>query len=317
MHPRQLDLNESPALALLRVLDLGDANLRKVLGHAVAMKREPRPWTRSLAPRTLVGLFALPSTRTRLAFATAAHELGMLPFFIDTAATQLSRGEPIHDTARSVSALGDVILARLRFHGQLAELAAAVNVPVVNALSDRHHPCEGVASLFTVREHFGTLEGLKFAYVGDGASNFAHSLVEAAALADVAISVAAPDGYKPDEKIVAEARAKADTRWDVLVLDDPREAVADANAVFTDAWVSMGNEAESEERKRALRSYRVDEGLMSEAASTAVFLHCLPAQRGEEVTSDVLEGERSLVWTQVANHRHVAKAILYALVRPR
>jgi ornithine carbamoyltransferase len=314
MHSRKVDLNESPALSLLRVLDLGDANLRTVLEHAAAMKREPRRWTGALAPRTLVGLFALPSTRTRLAFAAAAHELGILPVFIDTAATQLSRGEEMHDTARSVSALADVILVRLHSHRQLVEFAEAVNVPVVNALSDRHHPCEGVASLFTAREHFGALKGLKFAYVGDGSSNFAHSLFEAAALAGVAISVAAPDPYKPDDEIVAEARASADARCDLLVLDDPHEAVVDANAVFTDAWVSMGNEAEAEERERALASYRVDEALMSEAASGAIFLHCLPARRGKEVMPDVLEGHRSLVWRQVANQRHVGKAILYVLL---
>jgi ornithine carbamoyltransferase len=285
-----------------------------ILDAASAMKREPAAWDGRLARRTLVGLFALPSTRTRLAFASAAHELGMLPFMIEVETLQLGRGEGKQDTARSISAFARVIVARLRRHADLTELAALVSVPIINALSDRHHPCEAIASLFTVREHFGRLEGLKFAYVGDGDNNFAHSLIEAAALAGVPITLAAPDGYKPDKTIMEEAQAQARGEADVVVVDDPREAVAGSHVVFTDTWVSMGDEADAVWREKAFAAYQVDDKVMSEAAAAGVFIHCLPARRGKEVTAEVLDGARSLVWKQVANHRHVIKAIICGLL---
>ena len=301
---------------LLRVLDLDASSFAAALDDAGASKAEPSRRRGALAHETLVGVFASPSTRTRLAFATAAHRLGLLPFFVDPEGLQLDRGEDIADTARSLSSYAALIVARLPSHEDVEALAAAATVPVVNLLSDRHHPCEALASLFTLREHFGELDGLRLAYVGDG-SNVAHSLIEAAALAGANINVASPAGHEVDEAVVAEARRAASAAGgEVVVGDDPVAAVRGAHAVLTDRWVSMGDEAAAADRRRFAR-YQVNEQLIALADRDAVFIHCLPARRGEEVTAEVLDGPRSLVWEQVANHVYVAEAVIWAMARAR
>jgi ornithine carbamoyltransferase len=273
---------------VLRAADLA-GRLDAVLDLAAAIKRDPEPWLDRLLHRTMVGLFERPSTRTRVAFAAAAHRLGMLPLFLGAEELQLGSGEPIGDTARSLSSYASTIVVRARSHATIEELAAAATVPVINALTDRHHPCEAVASLLTLREHFGRLEGLRLAWVGEG-TNVAHSLVEAAALAGATVAIASPAGFAPDQSGAVE------------VGEDPAEAVAGADAVFTDAW--------SDGARGELAPFRVDATLMERAAPGAVFVHCLPARRGEEVTADVLDGSASLVWQQVANHLPVAQALL-------
>ena len=297
---------------LLRVLDLKHDELAGVLDAAAAMKAEPRRWFGALDHQTMVALFARPSTRTRAAFAAAAQRLGVLPLFVDADVLQLSRGEDLADTARSLSSYARLLVARLASHADLEELAAAATVPVVNALSDRHHPCEAIASLFTLREHFGRLDGLRLAYVGEG-NNVAHSLIEAAALAGLTVSVASPAPYAPEEGVVAEAQDVARrSGGGVVVGEDPRDAVRGADVVFTDVWGSQAS-GHVQERLRDFAPYRVDKELMSSAAERAVFIHCLPARRGEEVTADVIDGPRSLVWAQVANHLYVAEAMIWSL----
>jgi ornithine carbamoyltransferase len=282
---------------VLRPADLA-GRLDAVLDLAAAIKRDPEPWLDRLRHRTMVGLFERPSTRTRIAFAAAAHRLGMLPLFVGPQELQLGSGEGIADTARSLSSYASTIVVRARSHATIEELAAASTVPVINALSDRHHPCEAVASLLTLREHFGRLEGLRLAYVGEG-TNVAHSLLEVGALAGATVAVASPAGFAPDAEVVATARAAG---GDVEVGEDPAEAVAGADAVFTDVWPAGARDA--------FARFQVDAELMERAAADAVFIHCLPARRGEEVTSEVLDGPASLVWQQVANHLPVAQALL-------
>jgi ornithine carbamoyltransferase len=282
---------------VLRAADLA-GRLDALLDLAAAIKRDSEPWLDRLRHRTMVGLFERPSTRTRVAFAAAAHRLGMLPLFVGPQELQLGSGEEIADTARSLSSYASTIVVRARSHATIEELAAGASVPVINALSDRHHPCEAVASLLTLRERFGRLEGLRLAWIGEG-TNVAHSLLEAGALAGAQVAVASPAGFAPDPDVVAAVRAAGGV---VDVGEDPAEAVAGADAVFTDVWP---------ERARAeLMPFRVDAALMGRAAADAVFVHCLPARRGEEVTSEVLDGPASLVWQQVANHLPVAQALL-------
>ena len=302
---------------LLRVLDLDRPALDAVLTCAAEMKAEPHRHRGVLERETIVGVFARPSTRTRLAFAAAAQRLGLLPFFVDTAGLQLARGEELVDTARSLSSYTALIVARLPPHDDLEELAAAATVPVVNALSDRHHPCEAIASLFTLREHFGRLDGLRLAYVGDG-NNVAHSLIEAAALTGLAVAIASPPRYEPAATVVSKARrVAATTGGEIIVGGDPDAAVRGANAVFTDVWASMGDEAEAGERRRRFAGYQVNGRLMRLAADDAVFIHCLPSHRGEEVAADVLDGPQSLVWAQAANHLYIAQAVMWTLIGGR
>jgi ornithine carbamoyltransferase len=221
---------------LLRVLDLDPSRFDAILDLAALIKAEPKSWNDRLRHRTMVGIFDTPSTRTRVAFATAAHRLGLLPIILGRAELQLSGGEELADTARSLSAYATVIVVRMSSHAALEEFAAAATVPVVNALSDEHHPCEAIASIFTLREHFGRAYGLRLAYVGDG-NNIAHSLLEAGALAGAAVAVASPAGRAPHREIVARANdAGASTGGAVCVVEDPAEAVARADAVFTDVW---------------------------------------------------------------------------------
>jgi ornithine carbamoyltransferase len=299
------------ASSFLAVADLDAEHLHLVLELAGRMKKEPSAWYDTLRGETLALLFEKPSTRTRVSFAAAAARLGMSPLALRPDELQLGRGEPLADTARVLSSYVAAIAIRTFSHATLEEFAAHSAVPVVNALSDRHHPCQALADLLTLHELFGRLEGRKLAFVGDG-NNVAHSLIEACARAGVEIAVASPAAYAPDPEIVRAVRRIATAPVDVC--EDPREAVADADAVYTDVWVSMGDEAERRERLRSLAPYRVDDRLMRLAAEEAVFLHCLPAHRGEEVTASVIDGPQSEVWRQAANRLPTEQAIVYCLV---
>jgi ornithine carbamoyltransferase len=241
-----------------------------------------------------------------VSFEAAAHRLGALPIMLRPDELQLGRGEPIADTARVMSSYCAAIVIRTFAQRDVQEMAEAASVPVINALTDDHHPCQALADLLTLRECFGGLEGLQVAYVGDG-NNVAHSLMEAATLAGFELWLACPPGYRPDEEIASRAGDA------VHVVADPREAVAGAQAVYTDVWVSMGDEEERTRRLADLTAYRVDADLMALAAPEAVFLHCLPAHRGEEVTADVIDGPRSAVWQQAANRLPTEQAVLFSL----
>ena len=292
---------------LLRIADLGPAELHRLLDLAAAMKADRRGWLGALPGASVACYFAKPSTRTRVSFEAAAHRLGALPIMLRPDELQLGRGEPIADTARVMSSYCAAIVIRTFAQRDVQEMAEAASVPVINALTDDHHPCQALADLLTLRECFGGLEGLQVAYVGDG-NNVAHSLIEAATLAGFELWLACPPGYRPDEEIASRAGEA------VHVVADPREAVAGAQAVYTDVWVSMGDEEERTRRLADLTAYRVDADLMALADPEAVFLHCLPAHRGEEVSADVIDGPRSAVWQQAANRLPTEQALIYALI---
>ena len=299
----------------LRVADLTPERLERLLSLAARMERAPDGWVDALRGHSVALYFAKPSTRTRVSFAAGAARLGLNPIVLRPDDLQLGRGEPIADTARALSAYCDAIVVRTYAQAEIEELAAAASVPVVNALSDEHHPCQALADALTVRERFGGLAGRRLAFVGDGGSNVAHSLLEVGALAGMEVAVASPDGHRPAATIVDDALAiAAGTGARIEILEDPGEAVAGAHAVYTDVWVSMGEDDEREERLRSLRAYRVDGELLELARPEAIFLHCLPAHRGEEVAPEVIDGPRSAVWRQAANRETTEQALLYALV---
>jgi ornithine carbamoyltransferase len=308
-------IEEARTRHFLRVSDLDADELESLLDLAADMREHPRPYRNALQQETVAMFFEQPSTRTRASFAAAAHRLGALPLALRPDELQLGRGEPIADTARVLSSYASAIVVRTFAQSELEEVAAFSSVPVINALSDAHHPCQALADLYTVRERLGSLAGRKLAFVGDGRDNVAHSLLEAGALTGLHVAVATPDDYAPAREIVETARSLAErTAAAITIHDQPRDAVADADAVYTDVWVSMGEEGEREQRLRALAPFQVDAELMHRAKPEAIFLHCLPAHRGEEVTAEVIDGAQSAVWQQAANRLPTEQALLYGLV---
>ncbi|WP_209465266.1 ornithine carbamoyltransferase [Symbiobacterium terraclitae] len=254
--------------------------------------------------------FAKPSTRTRLSFEVGIQQLGGRGLFLSAEDLQLSRGESIADTARVMSRFLDGIMIRTFAHQDVVELARWATVPVINGLTDEEHPCQVMADLLTIQERFGTLEGIKLAYVGDG-NNMAHSLMDGGAKFGMHVTVASPEGYKPDPGRVARAQETAERHGGLVeVLTDPAEAVRGAHVVYTDVWVSMGQEHEAEQRRAAFRGYQVTESLMRLAAPDAIFMHCLPAHRGEEVAAEVIDGPQSAVFDEAENRLHAQKAIM-------
>ena len=292
---------------VLRVADLDAGQFAALLDLAAAMKRHPLAWRHALEGRAVACYFAKPSTRTRVSFEAAINRLGGLPIMLRPDELQLGRGEPIADTARVISSYCEAIVIRTFAQRDVRELAEHSSVPVINALTDDHHPCQALADCLTLRERFGRLDGLALAYVGDG-NNVAHSLIEAAALTGMHLRIATPPGCLPDPSILAAAKGA------VRILDTPDEAVAGAHAVYTDVWVSMGKEAGGDEHKTRLEPYRVTPELMALARCDAVFLHCLPAHRGEEVAAAVIDGPASLISAQAANRLPTEQALLSALV---
>ena len=283
--------------------ELGAFELGKLLDEAVEIKagrRSGRSAT-ALAGRSIALVFERPSTRTRISFEVGVAELGATPIVLRGDEMQLSRGESVADTGRVLSRYLDAIVIRSGSHEDVAELAAGAEVPVVNALTPLHHPCQALADLLTLRERFGDLDGLRLAYVGDG-NNVARSLAIACELAGVELVVAAPAGYQLEEGHGAK------------LTDDPRAAVDSADAIYTDVWVSMGDEEEADRRRRDLAPYRIDADLLGAAKDEAVVLHCLPAHPGEEIAAEVLYGERSAVWDQAENRLHTQKALLRELL---
>jgi ornithine carbamoyltransferase len=299
---------------LLRASDLTADQQEQLLELAAAMKSDKRGWVDAFRGETLAMLFDKPSTRTRVSLATAAARLGMTPMSLHQDELQTGRGETIADTGRALSAYVAAITIRTFTHESVVQLAEAATVPVVNALTDQHHPCQALADLLTLKERFGGLAGLKVAYVGDG-NNVAHSLMEAGALAGMTVAVGAPVAYQPQAEVTASATALAEANGGAIVVtDDLLEAIEGADAVYTDVWISMGDEAERDERLAALAGYQVNPELMALASNDAIFLHCLPAHREEEVTADVIDGPRSLVWQQAANRLPTQQALLYTLI---
>ncbi|HPI94153.1 MAG TPA: ornithine carbamoyltransferase [Deltaproteobacteria bacterium] len=261
---------------------------------------------RSLEGRSVVLLFEKASTRTRVSFEVGIARLGAHPVVLGVEGSQIARGEPLKDTARILAGYCDAIVMRTFGHDRIEEMAYWADVPVVNALTDLLHPCQVLADCFTLRQRFGSLKGKKVAWIGDG-NNMANSWINAAAMLGFELTLACPEGFDPDSAILDAARKDGAV---VLVVHNPREAARGAIAVNTDVWASMGQEAEAEKRKRAFAGYIVDDALMAEADPQAVFMHCLPAHRGEEVTEAVLEGKRSIVWEQAQGRLYIQEAIL-------
>lgn len=287
----------------MRVSDLDAEGLEAVLDLAARMKERPHGFVEALRGDTVACFFEKPSTRTRVSFAAAAERLGMLALLLRPDELQLGRGETIADTARTLSGYANAIVIRTFDQATVEEIAAAASAPVINALTNEHHPCQALADVLTLRERFGDLSGLKVAFVGDF-DNVARSLAEAAVLCGFDFIVGCPSGY-------AQAVSGA------VVVEDPAEAVRGAHAVYTDVFVSMGDEDEAAQRLRDLAPYQVNEALLELADPQAVFMHCLPAHRGEEVTAEVIDGPRSVVWQQAENRLPTEEAILYALIAGR
>jgi ornithine carbamoyltransferase len=299
---------------LLRIADLTPAQIEQLLDLAAQMKANPYTWIDTLRGQSLACFFEKPSTRTRVSFAAAAYRLGMQPIMLRPDELQLGRGEPIGDTARVLSSYASAIVIRTFAQHTLEEMAEAANVPIINALSNEHHPCQALADMLTMREHFGHLDGLRLAYLGDG-NNVAHSLMEAGALLGMHVVVATPVPYQPHANITAFAQsAGAANGGTITISTDPDAAVGNADIVYTDVWVSMGEEAEHVRRLQDLAPYQVNAQLLAHARPHAVFMHCLPAHRGQEATAEVIDGPASIVWQQAANRMPTEQALIYLLV---
>ncbi|MEJ2191659.1 MAG: ornithine carbamoyltransferase [Nitrospirota bacterium] len=295
----------------LTIWDLTSREIESVIDRAVRMKAGREAASGILQGRSIGLIFEKSSTRTRVSFEAGIYQLGAQPIYMTSGEIQLGRGESIPDTARTLSRYLDAIVIRTFGHPRLEEFAAHATVPVINALTDLHHPCQALADLMTVREKKGAWKGIRMAYVGDG-NNVANSLIEAASRVGMSLTVGCPEGYEPDADVLGRAREAA--RGEVVVLREPREAAGRADVLYTDVWVSMGDEKEAEERRRKFRGYQVNEALLSCAKPDAVVMHCLPAHRDEEITAEVLDGPRSVVFDQAENRLHVQKALLAFLL---
>ncbi len=299
---------------LLTGMEWNPAQVRSLFALADEMKSHPERFRGSLAGRVLILLFEKPSLRTRVTFEVGIANLGGSSIFLDHTASRLNEREPTRDIAKNLERWVQGIIARVFAQETLDELAQNANVPVINALSDRFHPCQALADFLTLEERFGGLRGLKLAYVGDG-NNMCHSLITFAARTGAQMRVATPAGYEPADDVVAEARRVArETRGKIELFRSPEDAVAGAQAVYTDVWASMGQESEAAERERIFAGYQVNDELFSLAAPDAVFLHCLPAHRGLEVAPEVIDSPRSIIYDQAENRLHIQKAILHTLL---
>jgi ornithine carbamoyltransferase len=304
---------EAPPRDLLTGAEWTPASLREVYHLAADVKAHPERYRAALAGRSVAMIFEKPSLRTRVTFEVGVRNLGGTPVFLDHSQSRLGEREEIQDVAKSLQCWVHGIVARTFDQEILEKLAEHAEIPVINALTDQFHPCQAMADFFTLEERFGNLRGLEMAYVGDG-NNMCHSLILVAARLGVHFRVATPVRYRPDAAVVADARRVArQTGGRIHLITDPAAAVAGAQAVYTDVWVSMGQEPESAERQKAFAGYQVTEELMALAAPGAVFMHCLPAHRGSEVAAAVIDSAQSIVYQQAENRLHVQNAIMLTL----
>lgn len=296
----------------LSLHDWSREELDHILHTAEALKRQQRAGLsdQPLRGKTLGMYFTKASTRTRVSFEVGIAQLGGHGLFLSAADLQLKRGETIADTARVLSRYLDGMMIRTFAHSDVVEWAAASDIPVMNGLTDLEHPCQAMADLLTIREKKGRLDGLKLVYVGDG-NNVAHSLMDGGAKFGMHVVIGCPEGFEPDAAVLARAKATAAMHGGLVeVVHDPQVAVAGADAVYTDVWASMGQEGEAEERQARFAAYQVNQALMNKAHGEAIFMHCLPAHRGEEVSAEVLDGPQSVVIDEAENRLHVQKAIM-------
>ena len=299
---------------LLTGMEWNGARVQELFQLSADVKARPHHYSSALAGRFLAVILEKPSLRTRVTFEVGMRSLGGTAIFLDQTVSRLGERESIPDVARNLSRWVQGIVARVFEQRELEQLAEFAGVPVINALSDRFHPCQAYADFFTLRERYRTLRGLKIAYVGDG-NNVCHSLMTVAARVGAEMRIATPVGYEPDASVLAESREAArETHAAVEIFHSPQEAVAGAQAVYTDVWASMGQEEEAAARARIFASYQVNDALMKGAAPDASFMHCLPAHRGAEVTNSVMDAPRSIVFDQAENRLHVQKAILLMLL---
>jgi ornithine carbamoyltransferase len=297
---------------VLKISDLTKSEMETLLNRAVALKSGNDKNACPLIGKNIGLFFEKPSTRTRLSFEAGIYQLGGNAICMSPDELQLGRGETIADTARTVSRYLDAFMMRTFSHATLETVAAHSTIPVINGLSDVHHPCQALADVMTLLEKKGRIEGLKVAFIGDG-NNVCNSLIEAAALLGFSLTIACPEGFEPHNDILERSRASA--KSEIVVLRDPGEAVGMADAVYTDVWVSMGQEKEADHKKKKFREYQVNAKLLSSAKKDAVVLHCLPAHRGEEITDEVMDGPQSVVFDQAENRLHTQKALLEMLVK--
>ena len=285
------------------------ASLRKLLDDTLYMKKN-RYGDKSLTDKTIAIIFNKSSTRTRMGFEIGMQQLGGYATFLSHRDIQLGRGETLSDTAKVMSRYVDGLVVRTFGHEEIEELAREATVPVINALTDGHHPCQAVADYATIIEKKGTLEGIKVAYIGDG-NNVANSLILGSAKLGLEISIASPDGYKPDKNITLKAENLNKTSGGKLnIVSNPAEAAEGADVIYTDVWASMGQEEESEKRIVAFKGFSVDDKLLKTAKADCIVMHCLPAHRGEEISASVIDGPNSVVWDQAENKLHAQKAVL-------
>ncbi|WP_171334711.1 ornithine carbamoyltransferase [Anoxybacillus sp. EFIL] len=300
----------------LTLADYSKEEIEYLLHLALELKEKQQNGERytPLSGKTLAMIFEKPSTRTRVSFEVGMVQLGGHALHLSSRDLQIGRGETIADTARVLSEYVDAIMIRTFEHEKVEELAHYATIPVINGLTDDDHPCQALADLLTIYEVKGKLQGLKLAYIGDG-NNMAHALMLAAAKVGMHCAVASPKGYEPKEAVVKEAKSSAnESGATIVVTNDPYEAIADADVVYTDVWASMGQEAEANERMHVFAPFQVNETLVQQAKSDFMFLHCLPAHRGEEVTEGVIDGVRSYIFQQAGNRLHAQKALLVSLL---
>jgi len=295
----------------LTVLDLSAEEIARLLKRSIALKSGADSNACPLIGRSIGLLFEKSSTRTRVSLEIGIYQLGAQSIYMNAKEIQIGRGETIHDTAKVLSRYLDAIIIRTYSHDVLAEFASESSIPVINGLSDLHHPCQALADMMTIIEKKGSLKGRRLAYVGDG-NNAAHSLIEAAASTGMDITVACPKGYEPDKSIIDRVRKMS--KSEITVTSDPQDAVKDADAVYTDVWVSMGQEKEAAQKKKKFGKYQLNKKLLSYAKKDAIVLHCMPAHRGEEITAEVFDGPMSVVFDQAENRLHTQKALLEFLL---
>jgi ornithine carbamoyltransferase len=295
----------------LTVRDLTFEEVGHILQRAAELKLRKDAGKCPLIGKSIGLLFEKASTRTRVSFEVGIYQLGAKTIYMNPKEIQIGRGETIHDTAKVLSRYLDAIVIRTFSHDTLAEFASHTSIPVVNGLSDLHHPCQALSDLMTIIEKKDRLKGIRLAYVGDG-NNVANTLIEAASLMEIDLSVACPAGYEPDPDIFEQARLAAKST--IAILRDPKQAVSHADAVYTDVWVSMGQEKDAAKKKQKFRKYQLNSALLSHADKSAIVLHCLPAHRGEEITDEVIDGPQSVVFDQAENRLHIQKALLEFLL---
>jgi ornithine carbamoyltransferase len=295
----------------LTVSNLSSREINRLIKRAIAFKSGGDAHTCPLIGKSIGLIFEKASTRTRVSFEVGIYQLGAQSIYLTPKEIQIGRGETIHDTAKVLSRYLDAIVMRTFSHNTVREFASHASIPVINGLSDLHHPCQALGDLMTIVEKKGRLKGISLAYVGDG-NNVANSLIEAASIMGMRLSIACPRGYEPPAEILRKAMALS--KHDVMIVRDPEDAVSGADAVYTDVWVSMGQEKEASKKRQSFRKYQVNRELLSYARENAIILHCLPAHRGEEITDDVIDSPQSVVFDQAENRLHTQKALLEFLL---